>query len=184
MDSSHVGLLGELDVEESLPGSHLVLVLDAHDATTPLSAELNVLVEVSLEHVTELVQVGHVFLADGSQGDAGGSLLVDEFAEGSLAADEAVRNALSAAESGQVHNELNGVNVVGNHDKLGLAFLNQRGHVVQTELDVVGFGSLYLTFGFSNLQKAFLLFLFGLGGIFGEQFKQLGRYNKVINLKF
>jgi len=161
-----------------------VLVLDAHGVATPGFAEPGVLVEVGSEGSAERVEVSHVLLTDGRQGDASSGLLVDKLAKSCLAADEAVRDVLSAAEGWQMDDELDGVDVVGNDDELGLAFFNQGGHVVQTKLEQVGLGSLLLALGFSDLLEARLLILLSLGRIFGEQFKELGRYNLVINLKF
>ena len=174
---SHVGLLSKFDVEQLLSLLHLVDVLDAHDTTTPVLAEVVVLVEVGLEHLAQVLKVSHVLGADGLESHAGRGLLVDQLAEHSLSSDEAVGDTLSSAESWQVHDQFNRVNIVGNHDQLNLAFLNQRGHVVQTELQVVGLGSLVFTTFLSFLLESQLLFLLGLRGVLSQQFKQLGRYN-------
>lgn len=177
MRDSHVGLLGELYVDELLSLFHLVDVLDAHNTTTPVLAEVVVLVEVGLEHLAEVLEVRHVLRADSGQSDAGSGLLVDELAEDGLAADEAEGNALSAAESGKVHNQLNWVDVVSDHNELGLALLNECGHVVKTELEVDGLGGLGSATGLSLLLESLLLLLAGFGGVLGEQFKELGGYN-------
>lgn len=47
--SSHVSLLLELDFSELFSLSHHVLVLDAHNTTTPVSSESLVVVELSSE---------------------------------------------------------------------------------------------------------------------------------------
>ena len=103
--------------------------------------------------------------------------MVDQLAEGGLATDKAIGNSLSAAESGQVHNELNWVNIVSDHDELGLALLNECGHVVQTKLEVDRLGGLGSTTGLSLLLESSLLLLTGLWRVLGKQFKKLGGYN-------
>lgn len=151
-----------------------MLVLDAHNTTTPVSAELFVVVELFTEVGRKSLEVLEVFLVHFGKGNSGSSLEVDELAEVSLSADEAVRNILSSAEGGKVNNSLNGIYVVGNHNQLGLAFFNQSGHVVETELDVDWLGSLTSTTGFGGLLKTELLFLLGLGLVLSEQLEELG----------
>lgn len=171
--NSDESLLGELDVSELLALGHHVLVLDAHDATAPLALQVGVVVELSLELSAELLEVDEVFAADFGQGDAGGGLEVAELAEVGLAADEAEGDTLLSAESGQVDDHLDGVDVVGDDDKLGLVLLNEGGHVVETELKVHGLVTgLGAGLGLS-LQSGGLL-LVGLGDVLREQFKELG----------
>lgn len=171
---SHVGLLGELDLAESLAGSDHVLVLDTHDTTAPLSALLLVVVVLLSELGGELVQVLHVLLVDFGQSDTGGSLQVAKLTEGSLSADEAVRNVLFAAKSGQVNHNLNGVNVVGNDHESSLAFFDKGGHVVKTELDVEGLGSLGSTALLSLSLESELLLDVGLGLVLAQELEELG----------
>ena len=140
--SSDHSLLGQLDLEDLLASSHHVLVLDAHDTTAPLSEEISVVVVLGLEGVCEAIEVDEVFVANLGESDARSSLHVDELAEVGLAADKAEGNALLSAERGQVHDDLERVDVVGNHDKLGLVLFDESGDVVETELDVDGLGSL------------------------------------------
>lgn len=102
---------------------------------------------------------------------------MDQLAEGGLATDEAIGNSLSAAESGQVHNELDWVNIVSDHDELSLTFLNKCGHMVKTELEVDWLGGLGSTTGLSLLLESSLLLLTGLWRVLGKQFKKLGGYN-------
>lgn len=115
---------------------HLVHVLDAHDTTTPVSTEVGVLVEARLEGLAEVLEVRHVLRADSGQSDACSSLLVDQLAESSLAADEAEGHTLFSAEGGQVNDELNRVDIVSDNDELGLAIFNKGGDVVETKLDM------------------------------------------------
>lgn len=77
---SHVGFLGELDVDELLSLFHLVNVLDAHNTTTPVSAELFVVVELFTEVSRKSLEVLEVFLVHFSKGNSGSSLQVNELA--------------------------------------------------------------------------------------------------------
>ena len=179
---SDQGLLGELDVSELLAGSHHVLVLDSHDSTAPLSGEVGVVIELRLEGRGELLEVDEVFSADVGEGDAGSGLKVDELAEVGLSADEAEGDTLLSAESGEVHHDLDGVDVVGDDNKLGLVLLDESGHVVETKLEVHGLlglvgGVLVLSTGLGLSLESEGLLLVGLGHVLGEQFKKLGGCN-------
>lgn len=146
-----------------------MLVLNAHNTATPVSAELFVVVELFAEVGRESLEVLEVFLVDFGKGNSGGGLHVDELAEVGLAADEAVRNVLSSAEGGQMDNSLYGVNVVSDDNQLGLALFNEGGNVVKTKLNVDGLGSLAGTTVLSGFLKTELLFLLGLGLVLSEQ---------------
>ena len=87
----------------------------------------------------------HVFLVDIDNGQAGSGLLVDNLTQPRLGLDNGVGDTHSLAESGQPDNQLDGLDIMGDQDQLGLLLLNQGGDVVQTELDNVG-GSLVLNF--------------------------------------
>lgn len=159
-----------------------MLVLDTHDTTTPLAGQLVVVVVLGLELRGELLKVDEVLTADISQGDAGGGLEVHKLAKVGLAADEAEGDTLLSAESGQVDNELNRVDVVGDDNELGLVLLNKSGHVVETKLDVHGLVSLGLgvLVGGASLSLGLeteSLLLVGLGHVLGKQFKELGSYS-------
>jgi len=164
-----------------------VLILDAHNTTTPVSSEGLVLVELSTEVLGKNFEVLEVFLADFSESDAGSGLLVDELAEACLTLDEGEGDTLLSAESGEESEELNGVDVVSHNNELGLALLNELGHVVQTELDNNWLGSLLgisiTDLSLSLLLESGLLLLVGLGDVFTEQFKELRCYS-YINYKY
>lgn len=181
--NSHVGLLGELDLSELLSVGHHVLVLDAHNTTTPVSSETLVVVELSAEVLGEELKVGVVFLADLGQSDAGSGLLVDELAEACLALDESVGDALLSAEGGEENEELNGVDVVRHHNELGLTLLNELSNVVETELENDGLGTLIgisaTLLGLSLTLESGLLLLLGLGLVLSEQFKELTCYTNI-----
>lgn len=150
-----------------------MLVLEAHNTTSPLTAELVVLVVGLQEGLAEGLEIGVVLLVHISDGQAGGGLHVAELAEVGLAADEAEGNFLLTAESGQVDDSLDGVDVVGNDDQLGLVLLNKSGNVVETELDEHGLGAGLGVLGLSGGLEALLLVLSALSGVLGEQLEEL-----------
>jgi len=145
-----------------------VLVLDAHNTTTPSSAELFVVVELFAEVSRKSLQVLEIFSVDFSQSNSGSSLQVNKLAEVGLATYKAVWNILASAEGWQVDNSLNWVNVVGNHNELGFTFFDESGNVVKTKLDVDWFGGLINTTVLSLLLKTELLFLLGLWLVLSE----------------
>ena len=149
-----------------------MLVLDAHNTTTPVSAELVVVVELFTEVASKSLQVLEVLSVDFSESDGGSSLQVDKLAEVGLATNEAVGNILASAESGQVDNSLNRVNVVSNHYELGLALLNKSSNVVKTKLDVDWLGGLASTTVLSGFLKTELLLLLGLWLVLSEELKK------------
>lgn len=161
--NSHVGLLSELDFSELLSMGHHVLVLDAHNTATPVSSEGLVLIELSAEVLGKNFEVLEVLLADISESDASGGLLVDELAEACLTLDEGEGDSLLSAESGEESKELKGINVVSNNNELGLALLNELSNVVETELDNNWLGSLLglsaTLLGLSLLLESVLLLL-------------------------
>ena len=177
--NSHVGLLSELDISELLSMGHHVLVLDAHNTATPVSSEGLVLVELSAEVGRECLQILEVLLVNFSESNASSGLQVNKLAEVSLSADECEWNILSSAESGQVNNSLNGIDVVGNDNKLGSALFNKGGNVVKTELDVNGLGGLGSSTSFGGGLKTELLLLLSLGHVLSEELKELGSYKEV-----
>ena len=140
--NSHVGLLSELDFSELCSMGHHVLVLDAHNTATPVSSEGLVLVELSAEVLGKNFEVLEVLLADFSESDASGGLLVDELAEASLTLNEGEGDSLLSAESREESEEFNGVNVVSNNNELSLTLFNEFSNVVETELDDNGLGGL------------------------------------------
>ena len=180
--SLHVGLLGELFVEELLSSGHHVLVLDSHDTTSPGSSDVDVL-NVSLGEVgSELLDLNQVLGVHIGESDAGGSLEVDELSEGGFAADEAEWGSLLSAESWEMDHQLNWVNIVSNDNNLGLSFLNKGGDVVETELEKLWLVSLVSAFAsllsLSQLLESLGLFFSGLWRVLCEKFNQFASCNK------
>jgi len=172
--SSHDLLLGVLDRSDLRTGGHHVLVLDSHNTTTPGLSKLFVLVVIGAERLSELGELRAVLDVHGSECNTGGGLHVDEFTEVGLSTDEAVGDIELAAEGGEEDDHLDGVNIVGDHDELGLLGLNELGDVVKTELDVVGLVTLISGLVSGELSQTRLLFDASLGHIFAENFKELG----------
>lgn len=151
-----------------------MLVLEAHNTTTPVATELLIVVVLFPEGDRELLKILEVLLVHLGEGNAGSGLHVDELTEVGLSADEGVGNILSAAEGGQVKHGLNWVNIVGDDNQLGGALLNEGRHVVKTELDVDWLGGLTSTGLLSGGLESELLLLSGLGHVLGEELEELG----------
>jgi len=98
---------------------------------------------------------------------------VDELSEVGLSAHEAVGHTTLTAERWQEADHFDGVDVVGDHNELGLLLLDELGHVVETKLNVNGLGSLLGGLVGSGLGEALFLLGAGLGAVFREQFKEL-----------
>ena len=125
----------------------LALGLETHLASTPLVDTGEVVV---VQGSAQFLDAGERLLVLGAHagdGEAGGSLLVNDLAEGGLALDDAVRHVHLAAQGREPHNELDGVNVVSDDDELGELLFDEVGNVVETELDdllLLGSGDLLL----------------------------------------
>lgn len=90
--------------------------------------------------------------------------------------DNDVGDLLLLAESGQPNNELDGINVVRNDHKLGLALLNETSHILQTKLDKQGLVLLHSFAIQASLglgEQTLLLVGTGFGLVFVEQAKEL-----------
>ena len=144
MEESCLEFLDSFSLALSLDLLELDLALGSSLEPTDDLAEILVLVEVGSEGGGEVVEFVLVFLADLSEGDDGGVLLVDQFAEGSLSLHEAVGDFQFAAEVGEPDDQLDGVDVVGDDHQLGLLLLDELGDVVESELQVEGLGVLHL----------------------------------------
>lgn len=133
-----------LDLNSVLKSLPLLLLsgigLCAHDATTPVSPVLLVLVGVTLlDRRHELGELGLVLRLDLCQSKDGGGLLVDYGAEAGLALDYGVWDAHLAAKSWEEDNKLDWINVVGDEDEGGLLVLDEADDVVEAVLDSVWF---------------------------------------------
>jgi len=118
---SHVGFLCEFDLSQLRSLGHHMLILDAHNSTSPSSSVALVFIELLFEVLCEHIQVLEIFFLDFSESKAGSSLLVDNLAESCLSLNEAIRNTLLSAESGQEDQEFYWVNIVSHHDQFSFA---------------------------------------------------------------
>lgn len=129
---------------------------------TPFLVNLSkAVIKVLLDRSLQLRKLVHIVLVDIHNGQARSLLLVDNLTQSRLALDDGIRNTLSLAKSRQPNNQLNGLDIMGNQDKLGLLLLNQSGNVVQTKLDDIGGslvgGLLFAGLGSSDGLQAILL---------------------------
>ena len=101
-----------------------------------------------------------------------------------LAMDEVEEDTLLASESVQMDNKLDRVDIVGDHDQLGLVLLDEGRHVIETELEVHGLLGLILAILVGSASISLSLESVVLGGlglrlVLVEQFKELGSYTIV-----
>lgn len=175
---SDVGFLGCLDFSEFLPGGHHMLVLNSHDTTSPCSSELIVLVEVLHEAILEVIEVGKIFLSDVSQSNAGSGLGVAELSKSCFSLDEAEWNSLLSAKSWQENHDFEWVDIMSNHDELGLTFFDKGSDMVETKFKMHWLWGCWLlvTFvlGLSFSNESVLLLLFGFWRVLVEELKELG----------
>jgi hypothetical protein len=176
---SHVSFLGELDFSLLLSLGHHVLILNSHKTTSPLFLVVGVLVELGEEVLLQGIEVLEIFLSDLGEGDASGSLGVDELTESGLSLDEAIWDTLLSAESWEEDHHLEWVDIMGDHNELGLVFLDEGGDVVETELEEDWLWTDEVLFlsalsGFSFSLESGLLVLDGLWGILGQELEELG----------
>jgi len=153
--------------------------LAAIDATSPMTTDLlEAIVEVVFGSLDDFVERTLILGVDVGESESGASLHSDHASNPGLALDDAVRDAHLAAESGQVHDQLDRVHVVGDHHELGLLLLHQSGHRVETVSDDGGplggsvIFAIDLLFGLG--QKTLLLGLLALGAILVQQLESLG----------
>merc|ERR1712038_1036874 len=110
-------VLGKLGLDHVGAGDGL----DTINLTTPCAATLVILVvEVGGCRPGDLGELSLVLAPDLSQGNNSGLLLVYNGAEAGTALDNDVRDTHLDAERGEEDDELEGVDIVGNDDELGL----------------------------------------------------------------
>ena len=175
-----VGLLLHFDLHQLSALFHHVLVLDAHDALTELSAQSLVVVVLLLEVLYEVVQISEVLVAHLSEGNARSRLLVHQAAQTRLALDEAERHLHALAESRKVNHELNRVHVVSDSDQLGLLRLHEGRDMVQPKLNnlslLASLASVALSLLVSLCSESHLLLLLSLRRVFLEELEELVCY--------
>ncbi len=112
-----------------------------------------------------------ILFLDLSESNAGSGLLVDKLTETGLVLDKGIGNILLATEHREVENKLDGVDITGDEDELGLVVLDERGDGAQTEfVDGVGVtGLLVLASSGSFLLQSLGFLSFGLRLVFGQK---------------
>jgi len=155
-----------------------VLGLDAHDSTTPLLPEVLVLLgEVSVDSLDKLAELVLVLVLDVSDGYSGGSLLVNKSTKPGLGLHNAVGDTHLPAESGKPYDDLDGVDIVGDHYKLCFKRLDELSDVVDTELKhdrfLSGAGNTALLLILSLLLETGLLLSLILGAVLVEKLEKL-----------
>lgn len=173
---------------DSLPSLlHAGVGLGTHDATSPVTRGLLV-VGLEVAVVDSRDKLGELVLvlgADLGESEDGSGLLVDDRSETGLALDDDVGDTHLAAEGGEVDDELDGVDVVGDEDEAGLLVLDETDNVVQTELGGVGLLAdilllLALGDGGGLLGETLLLLGLGLRAVLVEELESLsGHYNTI-----
>ena len=146
-------------------------MLDSHDTTSVLSSESRVLVVQRSEVTSKGVEVMLILFLDLSKSHTGGGLLVHELTETSLVLDKGIGHVLLATEDWEVENKLDGVDIAGDKDELGLVVLDERGDGAQTEsVDGVGVtGLLVLASSGSFLLQSLGLLSLGLRLVFSQK---------------
>jgi hypothetical protein len=150
-------------------------VLNSHDSSSPVLSEVVVVVVLGEEVLLEGLEVLMVFLSHVGQSNGGGCLLVNQLSESGLVLDNAERNVLLSAESGQEHNKFNGIDITGNDNKLGFSAFNELSDVVESVLEsnglsiLLGILSVSLLGSFSL--KSVRFFLSGFRRVLGEELK-------------
>jgi len=111
---------------EPEPLVELGLRLGTKFTTTPvLSDLLGTLVVVGLDGLYEFRKVVFVLVFDFSESNGGAHFSADELSETGTTLDDAVWDVHLSAESWQVDNDLDGVDIVGDDDELSLLLLNE-----------------------------------------------------------
>jgi hypothetical protein len=146
---------------------------------------LELLIVVGLDSRHNVSKLRLVSVLDFSEGKGGGSLLVNKSSKTSLALNNAVGNIHLAAQSGQVKNKFNGVNIISNDNELSLLGFDQGNNVVQTVLDdsgLFGLDLLALSLGSGSSTETVLLLSSGLGSVLGSELEELSSSVLIQNL--
>jgi hypothetical protein len=164
-----------------------MLILDTHGRGGSREDGSLVLDVCSSEVLLEGREILEVILVDFSESNTGGGFAVDELTKSSLVLYDTVRNILGSAETREERHELDGFNIVGNDDELGLTFFNEGSDVVETELEDSGLGTDVLSLvatlsGFSLRLESGLLISSSLGLISVQKFEELSRLVLLENL--
>jgi hypothetical protein len=162
------------------PGSFVSFSLrfSAHDSTAPVLPDfLSSFIVVSPDGLDDLTQVLLVLVVDFGKANGGALFSSDELSESGFAFDNAVWDVHLSAQSWEVDDDFDWVDVVGDEHELGLLSLDEVDDFVDAGGEHVssGFWGVWLTVG-SGLcsgDEAGFLFVFGLWSVLSSQFKHL-----------
>jgi len=108
----------------------------AVDSASPMTTDLlKAVVEVVLRGLDDFAQSTFVLRVDVGECESGAGFSPDDSSDSGFAFDDAVRNSHLTAESRQMHHQLDGIHIVGDHHQLGLLLLDQSGHGVESLSD-------------------------------------------------
>ena len=153
---------------------HSLGMLDSEVTSSVVLNETGVIVIKSFEVGSKGVQVLLVFFTDLGEGKCSGSLLVDESTESCFSFHEGIRDIVLFAESWEMENKFNWVDIMSDQYKLGFLLFNEGGDMVETEFDDDWFDrfSFFLVLFVLSLLLESLDFLFSsLWLILGEEFE-------------
>jgi len=175
---TYLCLLDDFLLQSVFVGFKFVCGFDTDFTASPFLSNLKIVVVLGTEVLDQGFKVSIVLLAGASEGDSGGSLLVDEFTKSRLSLDEAVWDFLLSAEGWEPHNELDWVDIMSNDDELGLLVLDEVGDVVETVFQDLWLGSLVLLVSTFNLvlsgsQKSLFLLFLAFSGVLGEESEEV-----------
>mmetsp|Transcript_9378 Transcript_9378/g.22878 ORF Transcript_9378/g.22878 Transcript_9378/m.22878 type:complete len:266 (+) Transcript_9378:240-1037(+) len=131
-------LLGILGSHGLRPLVKLGLGLQSHDSASPLAHQVSILVKLLHSQILEDFELSLVLLVHSRERDDGGGLLVDEGAEAGLVLDNHEGDLHLAAQRREPEHELDGVDVARDEDEGRLLLLNEGGHVLQSEFELMG----------------------------------------------
>jgi hypothetical protein len=145
----------------------------------PVVGSTGVLVGVvGLDGRDELGELSLVLSLDVSEREDGGGLAANDGTETGLTLDDGVGDTHLLAESGEEDDELDGVDVVGDDDEVGLLVLDERDDVVETGLDEEGLLGLVELLAGGDVGgvggEALLLLLLGLTLVLVGEAEELG----------
>jgi len=123
-----------------------------------LASRRLVLVHISfLDGANELREFRLVLGSNFGECDNSGCLLVYHSTKSRLALDDSVRDAHLAAQGWNEDNQLNGIDIVGNKDEVGLLIFDETDYVVETVFDSIWlFGNVLTLLSFGD-SSGFLL---------------------------
>mmetsp|Transcript_27363 Transcript_27363/g.49703 ORF Transcript_27363/g.49703 Transcript_27363/m.49703 type:complete len:312 (+) Transcript_27363:60-995(+) len=114
------------------------LGLKSHDSTSPLANNVGVVVKLFTGNILKELELSLVLLGDIREAHDRSGTLVYESTKTRLILDNHERNVHLTAEGGDPHDKFHGVNIAGNEHKSSLLVFNESGHVLESELDLVG----------------------------------------------